>query len=155
MSELKSTIGIYAGSFSPFHIGHLDIVRQSQEIFEEVLVAKSVNPDKQIKEVVTRFPLPEKFLNYMGVMTATYDTLLTNFVATWEETWNVTLIRGLRSGADLNYEQNLIAFLRGINPRIKAVYLLCDPRYQHISSSALLGIREFSEEEFKKYVISN
>lgn len=146
----SNRIGIYPGSFNPFHIGHLDIVRQAQKVFDEVVVVRAVNPEKAFAEC----KLPDNFLNEMGVSVTAYEGLVTDLVKNYENReHDVTLIRGLRSGADLAYEQNLVAFMRNMHPEIKVVFFLCDPKYQHISSSALRGIRQFSEEEYRKYAL--
>lgn len=143
-------MGLYPGSFDPFHIGHLDIVHQAIQVFDVVLVSKGVNPDKHPND---RYSLPFNVLHGLGVKMDQYDTLLTDHIKCWEKTYDVTLVRGLRNGADLEYEQNLIAFLKGMYPQIKVAAFYCDPKYRHISSSALRGIEKFSDEEFKKYAI--
>jgi pantetheine-phosphate adenylyltransferase len=149
-NPIKSRVGIYVGSFSPFHIGHLDIVRQSQKVFDDVYVVQAINPDKAMPAI----PLPVTFLLEMNVISATHSGLVTDYIKKWEgDGYNVTLIRGLRSGADLGYEQNLVAFLRNMHPEIKVVFFLCDPKFQHVSSSALRGIRQFSEAEYRKYAV--
>lgn len=157
-------LGIYAGSFDPFHVGHLDIVQQAMHVFDKVLVAKGVNPEKSDK-IVSRYPLPEKLLHTIGathgseaepkLITCNFNNLLTELVMAWEKSgWNVTLVRGLRNGADLEYEQNMVAFLRDMHPRIKLVAFYCDPKYRHVSSSALRGIEKISELEYRKYAIA-
>jgi len=147
----KPKLGLYAGSFNPFHAGHMNIVNQAKEIFDKVLVAKGINPEKNILD----YPLPVEFLSSLGVSTSTYSCLLTDYIRDKELKYDVTLVRGLRNGADLEYEQNLVAFLKDIYPQIKVVAFYCDPRLRHISSSALRGIEKFSKEEFNKYVISS
>ena len=143
-------IGLYPGSFSPLHVGHLDVIRQAQKIFDDVVVLKAINLDKP----PSLFPLPENFLRDMGVKTEEYNGLVTDYIKNLEaQGCHVTLIRGLRSGADLAYEQNLVAFMRNMHPYLKVVFFLCDPKFQHVSSSALRGIRQFSEEEYRKYAI--
>jgi len=150
-----NTLGLYAGSFDPFHVGHLDIVNQALQVFDHVLVAKGVNPEKA-NQIASRYPLPVKFLeDSLGVKTTSYDTLLIDMIKQQEEQYNVTLVRGLRNGADLDYEQNIVAFLRGMYPRIKILAFYCDPKFRHISSSALRGIEKFSQDEYKKYVVSS
>lgn len=145
-------LGLYAGSFSPFHLGHFDVLNQGLGVFDEVLVAKCINPDKT---GIDFYPLPENFLRSLdGVKVKTWDGLLVDLIKTWEKHYDVTLIRGLRSGADLDYEQNFAAFLRGMYPQVKIVAFYCDPKLRHLSSSALRGIRKISEDEYKKYVIS-
>ena len=150
-NKRTARVGLYAGSFDPFHIGHLDIVRQAQQVFDNVFVVRAINPDKS----KASSPLPEKFLTEMNcVGVVTQEGLISDYIKGWEvQGYDVTLIRGLRSGADLGYEQNLVAFLRNMHPQIKVVFFLCDPKYQNVSSSALRGIRQFSEEEYKKYAI--
>ena len=153
----KPKMGIYAGSFSPFTIGHLDIVKQAMPIFDKVLVAQGINPEKLSNGIMLKYPLPVRFLTSLGpeVYSTVYDTLLTDLIKTWESECEVTLVRGLRNGADLEYEQNIVAFLKGMYPQIQVVAFYCDPKFRHISSSALRGIQKFSEDEYKKYVISD
>lgn len=148
----KSRMGIYAGSFSPFHIGHLNIVKQAQLVFDKILVAKGINPEKN--NDFNKYPLPEKFLTTTGAITIKYTTLLVDIIKEYECDYNVTLVRGLRSGADLEYEQNFAAFLKSMYPSVKIVAFYCDPVYRHISSSALRGIQKISDMEYKKYVVS-
>lgn len=151
---MKPTLGLYGGSFDPFHIGHLDIVNQAKQVFDVVLVAKGINPTK-VGKIEARYPLPEKFLASLGVHTVSYNTLLIDQVKKLEEEYTVTLVRGLRNGADLEYEQNLVAFLKGMYPSIKIVAFYCDPKFRHISSSSLRDIEKFSQTEYRKYVVAD
>ena len=75
MKKLK--LGLYPGSFDPFHIGHLDIVNQAIQVFDEVLVSKGVNPDKHPND---RYSLPFNTLSKLGVKWDEYDTLLTDHI---------------------------------------------------------------------------
>ena len=145
-------MGLYAGSFNPFHLGHLDVVKQANEVFDAVLVAKLNNPEKNPENF---YRLPDKFLTDMSIYATTFDGLLVDLIKHWEHEFDITLVRGLRSGADLDYEQNFAAFLRGMYPQVKIVAFYCDPKLRHISSSALRGIEKISMDEYKKYVISD
>ena len=155
MTIHKPTAGLYAGSFDPFHVGHLDIVRQACDVFDEVIVAKGINPAKLNKETFNRHPLPIKRLEALGIRCTTYDTLLVDAIKKWEQVYDVTLVRGLRNGSDLEYEQNIVAFLKGMYPEIKIVAFYCDPINRHVSSSALRDIEKFSQEEYDKYVVKD
>ena len=146
---MNKKIGIYAGSFDPFTVGHLDIANQAKQMFDSVIIARGQNPNKPAH----LNKLPEATLINLGFGVSTYESLLPDYIKAWERTHDTTLIRGLRSGYDLNEEQNLLAFLREMHPTIKVAYLLCNSKYQHISSSALRGIKQFSEEEYKKYIV--
>lgn len=159
ISELPN-VGVYCGSFRPLHIGHLDVIKQAAMIFPTVIVAQGINSSK-IKATVPadRYALPIQFLTTFrhdaDIRVDTYDTLLVDYIKKLEEEYNVTLIRGLRRGADLEYEQNLVAFLRGMHPQIKVTHFMARPELAHISSSALRDIRHFSESEYRKYVVAD
>jgi pantetheine-phosphate adenylyltransferase len=148
----KPRLGIYAGSFDPFHIGHLDVVKQAAEVFDKVLVAKGINPEKDTRDT---YPVPLHFLNDMGIYVRNFDGLLVELIKECEKEFNVTLVRGLRSGADLDYEQNFAAFLRNMYPKVKIVAFYSDPQFRHISSTALRGIKKFSDAEYRKYVVED
>lgn len=155
----KPLLGLYPGSFNPFHVGHLDIVKQAANLFPNLIVAKGVNSSKLVNgKVATGYELPTQFLTTfrhdVDIKVDSYDTLLTDYIKKLEVDYNVVVVRGLRNGADLEYEQNLVAFFRGMHPQIKIVAFYCDPVFRHISSGALRDIKHFSESEYRKYVVS-
>ena len=44
---MNMTKAIYAGSFDPLTNGHLDIINRATKLFDEVIVAVGINPDKK------------------------------------------------------------------------------------------------------------
>lgn len=146
MNAIKPKLGFYPGSFKPFHVGHWDVVKQALAIFDRVLVAQGVNPEKA---EIQKYDLPE-FL-YDVASPVTFDGLLIDEMARWEKDYDVTLVRGLRTVIDLTEEQNYIAFLRGMKPDIRVTYFFCHPEVQHVSSSRLRGLETLAPEEFAKY----
>ena len=44
--EARTTLAVYPGTFDPIHNGHIDVVRRSVQLFDEVIVAVAHNPDK-------------------------------------------------------------------------------------------------------------
>ena len=147
----KKTIGVYAGSFSPFHIGHADIVRQAVELFDRVIVAVGVNSEKS---QVDKEPLPN--LSNLGVEQSNYNGLLAdylNFVEFENDDSEVFLIRGLRNGEDLQHEQNQLQYIKDMYPSLKTVFFICDKKVEHISSSSLRALKKVSPNDYIKYVI--
>jgi len=131
-------LAIYAGSFNPFHIGHLNIARKSERIFGKgnVLIAIGINPSKpQIGDPTIRL---QEIENSTGITTIFYDCFLHELIEQKEkEGYNVILVRGLRNGDDLAYEDNQLKFIRDFKDDINVVFIRCDEQYEHISSSAI------------------
>jgi pantetheine-phosphate adenylyltransferase len=137
-------IGIYPGSFSPFHIGHFNIVRKAEAMFDKVIIARGINPDKeQEKESI-----PESLLNEVVI----YDGLITEL---FQKVHNVEFffVRGLRNVHDIGYEDNLRKTVLDINDKIQFVYFFCDKHLEHISSSQIRGLRKFNPEFAERYLL--
>lgn len=143
----KIRVGLYTGSFNPFHLGHLDVLKKASLVFDKVIVAYGNNPEKGVRTINT----PDA-LNYFQV--DTYDGLVTDYITSVEnDKIDVTLVRGLRNGADLDYEANQLAFINDIKPGVKVVYIPCDKQYEHISSSAIRNLEKFDRELANKYIV--
>lgn len=142
----KPRIGVYAGSFNPFHKGHLNVLKQAEGIFDKVVVAYGINPEKEKHKVVVPKTIEDReVIVYEGLL----PTVLKEYEASGCE---VTLIRGLRNEYDLNYEQNLISFVRDYMPDVRVVFFLCDKEYEHVSSGAIRSLSEFNA-DVSKYLV--
>lgn len=131
-------IGIYAGSFNPFHKGHYDILQKAEKIFDKVIIARGINPEKN-NEIL---PLPE-ILKYRQI--ENYNGLLTDFIDKLD--YNTTLIRGLRNATDLQYEITQYRFLQEFKNDINIVSIFCDKEYEHISSSSIRMLKKYNKDE--------
>ena len=127
---------IYAGSFDPFTLGHLDIVKAGSEIFDNVIVGVTYNIEKKgfipiedrvrlIKEAVKAFPNVEVF---------SYDGLTVDFA---RKNNADVLIRGLRNSADFEYEKELAQVNEKLDSNIKTIFLMAKPEHSFVSSSAV------------------
>lgn len=129
-------IGVYAGSFNPFHKGHYDILQKAESIFDKVIIARGINPSK-MDELL---PLSDK-LKYR--QTEVYDGLLTDFIDGLG--YDVTLVRGLRNSTDLQFETTQYRFLKELKPDIKVVNILSDVQYEHLSSSSIKMLQKYGK----------
>lgn len=149
---MKNKIGIYAGSFNPFHKGHLDIVNQAKQLFDEVIVAFGYNPTKDANE---KEPLPD--FDKLGIVDESYFGLLADYLKSVSKRGDgnndVFLIRGLRNGEDLQHEQNQLQFIREMYPDLKVVFFICDKNLEHVSSSSLRALKKVSHEYYEKYIV--
>ena len=144
-------VGIYAGSFDPFHIGHMDILNKAENIFDKVIIAKGLNRKKddntyrwnsEFKKLKTLLPGNE-VIQYQGLL---IDVLKE------QKDVNITLIRGLRNGYDLDAENTLTAFMKDMYPELNIVYISSNKDLEHISSSAIREIRTYDEKLVEKYL---
>ena len=101
-------IGFYAGSFDPFTLGHMHIVREANKLFDKVYIGIGVNnskkryyDQKEMKEAISKVLVKEGLDNVEVII---YDGLTVNCAKSVGATY---LIRGIRNGMDYDYEENL------------------------------------------------
>ncbi len=114
---------IYPGSFDPFTNGHLDMVKKSADIFDHVFVVIGVNSEKR-----RSFPAPEmaeamrRTIRDNGITNCevcVWEGLVAEFAKLFGADY---MIRGLRNNMDYNYEENVAAVNKLINPDLEYVY---------------------------------
>jgi pantetheine-phosphate adenylyltransferase len=138
-------VGVYPGSFNPWHKGHLNILEKAEKIFDKVILARGINPEK--KNVIMSLPNSIANRTWMN-----YDGLLTDFIKTLPFD-NITVIRGLRNSVDLQYELNQYRYLQDLMPDIQLISIFCDKEYEHISSSGIRLLTQYGEDKIKKYLV--
>ena len=114
---------IYPGSFDPFTNGHLDIVRKASDIFEKVYVVIGVNAEKARSFAAE--PMAQAIrdtLTGQGI-TNCEVVIWKGLVAEYARLRGTEyMIRGLRNNMDYNYEENIAAVNKLINPELEYVY---------------------------------
>lgn len=108
---MKKTIVMFPGSFDPVTRGHMDIIRRAARMFDRVIVAVMVNPEKRgCFPFEKRIEMLEKACSEMKNVSVIHATGLTAEVA---KEMNVTaLVRGVRNVSDLEAE-NAMAHING------------------------------------------
>ena len=124
------------GSFDPLHKGHVEVIARAANLFDEVVVAVSVNPAKRYRfSTQERIAMIETTLSSLAGVTARPmgPGLLAEFC---REIGAGAIVKGLRNGADLEFEAPMAAMNRHLTG-VETVYLPADARYTHLSSSLI------------------
>lgn len=144
-------IGFYAGSFDPFTVGHLHIVKSALKIFDKVIIGVGINSDKRrrydrIKMVEAIKKLLE-YENLENVEVIIYNGLSAE-VAKREHNADF-LIRGIRNGIDYSAEENLAR----INEEIMGIdtVFIRAGQYGAVSSSMVQDLIK-NKVDISKYV---
>ena len=131
-------IGIYPGTFDPLTYGHIDVIKRSLKIVDEVVVAVSsdnskdylFNPHERVALIKDSLFKDLKFKKNI-IKVVSFDTLTTNLCKRFKAT---TIFRGLRAVSDFEYEFQLAGMNRKLDKNIETVFLMSDVDKQVISS---------------------
>jgi pantetheine-phosphate adenylyltransferase len=129
-------IAVFAGSFSPFHKGHYNVLQKAEKLFDKVIIAFGKNPAKDVHA----WPVPKTISNRQ---ITSYDSLLTDHIDSFG--YDVTVVRGLRNSTDFNYEQNQYRYIQELKPDIKIINIFCDKEFEHISSSGIRTLEKYNK----------
>lgn len=127
-------IGIYPGSFNPWHIGHEDILNKAEKLFDKVIVVKAINPDKDATEAANQFKLLKNQLPDREVIFVE-GNIITKLFA--NNVRNPHLIRGLRNDEDLIYEEKYLSLCKEYHSDLRYVMFLSNQENKNISSSMI------------------
>ena len=137
---------IYPGTFDPITFGHIDLIKKSLNIFDQVIVAVSDgNTKNYLFNANEREYLIKKALfndlkfSKKKIIVTSFKTLTTDFCKKMKS--NV-IIRGLRATSDFEYEFQLAGMNKKLNKLVETVFLMSDPENQIISSKFVKEIIE-------------
>jgi pantetheine-phosphate adenylyltransferase len=142
-------IGIYPGSFNPWHEGHNDILKKSLEVFDKVYVCVMHNPDKEDSRFGAFSTVMAKIGHRRDTIVIISERNLKDIVKDIideEEKeplpCKFAIIRGLRNGNDLQYEMNNQYWNEDTGLYTPFVYFITDRKLAHVSSSAIRTIKK-------------
>ena len=132
-------IAVYAGSFDPITLGHLDVLEDASQMFDKVIITVSNNINKtSLLSVNERLNLIKESIKHLpNVEADSFDGLTVEYAKSKNAE---ILIRGLRAVSDFEYEMQLSQTNRALNQNIKTVFLITKPEYNFISSSSVKEI---------------
>lgn len=147
--DRKPNIGLYAGSFNPFHIGHYHVLIEAERIFDKVIILKGKNPDKDGYAFSRESFAP--ILQYRQI--ESYTGLLTDYIKQNSEFCNITLIKGIRDDKDLAHEMKQIRFMKEMyDDHLRIVFIPTNPNVNHVSSSDIRMLQKIDPKLAEQYL---
>lgn len=133
-----SKIAVVPGSFDPVTLGHLDVIRRTAKIFDEVHVLVVHNPGKD-----AMLPISERVGLIQKSIAEDPEIPSNVLVASWSmgllvdyctEVGANVLVKGIRSQIDVAYETPMVLMNRSL-ANVETVFMLPDPAHAHVSST--------------------
>lgn len=121
--------GLYIGSFDPFTLGHLDVVKQAVDLFDTVYVIIASNENKSRRfAMMSMINRLQKYFNEVFgedkvIVNNKYDVLTPDIAKQLDCKY---IIRGLRSTSDYLYEENLYNQYKMLDKDLKVIYFKTD-----------------------------
>ncbi len=131
------SIAICPGSFDPITLGHLNIIRRTARIFDEVVVVIMQNSTKKspMFTVEERVEMVRKATErYENVKVDSSDILLAEYARQYE---GAVIVKGLRAASDFEYEFQMNLINKQIRPELETMFLTASGKYTFLSSSVV------------------
>ena len=128
---------IYPGSFDPVTNGHLDIIARGCKLFDEIIIAILVNPEK--RPFFTIEERREMLLEVTAeinkgscrLLVEDFQGLLVEYAIARQAD---AIVRGIRAISDYEYELQMALMNRRLEPRIETVFMMPAEAYSYVSS---------------------
>jgi pantetheine-phosphate adenylyltransferase len=128
---------IYPGSFDPVTNGHLDIIERGCKLFDEIIIAILVHPDKkpfftieQRREMLAQV-IAEIEHGSCRLLIEDFQGLLVDYAVQRKAD---AIVRGIRAISDYEYELQMALMNRRLEPRIETVFMMPAEVYSYVSS---------------------
>jgi len=136
---------IFPGSFDPLTNGHLDIIKRSSPLFDEIIVAVLNNADKRPMFTVEercemiREILPTVDTDGCTLIVDSFSGLTADFA---KRSGATAIVRGIRAVSDYEYELRMALMNRRLEPTIETVFLMAGEEFSYVSSTLMKQVFE-------------
>ncbi len=131
----STNLAVYPGSFDPITHGHIDLVQRTLRVFDRVIIAIAINPEKDhsLFSVEERLTMIGEVFRRSGkrVKVDSFEGLLVDYA---ERIGAEVIVRGLRAVSDFEYEFQMAMMNRELKPNIETLFMMTGESYFYISS---------------------
>ena len=137
-------IAVYPGSFDPITYGHIDIIERGSKLFDKVVVAILINPNKKpLFTVEERLEMIRNSLGHLPeekIEISSFSGLLVDYV---KKINAKAILRGIRAISDFEYEFQMALTNRRLLKKVDTVFMMPDERYSYLSANLVREIASF------------
>jgi pantetheine-phosphate adenylyltransferase len=132
-------LAVYAGSFDPPTLGHLDLIERASELFSDVIVGIGKHATRTpLFSVEERLDLVSRVSAHLpNVVVESFDGLLIQFC---KQKNARVIVRGLRAATDFEYELQIAHANADLEPEVDTVFLPTRTKNGFISASLVREI---------------
>ncbi len=137
-------IALYPGSFDPLTNGHVDVLRVALAIADRVVVAIGIHPGKkplfsfqERADMISAFEGVCMWQDAHRISVISFDGLAVDAARAAGAT---CLLRGLRDGADFDYEMQMAGMNGEMAPDIPTIFIPARPQTRHITATLVRQI---------------
>lgn len=129
------------GTFDPMTNGHLDIIERASAVFDEVVVAVALSPEKgggPLFSIDERVEMASMATAHLGNVTVRpFDSLLVDLARQLDAR---IIVKGLRAVTDFEREFQMAQLNYRLDDSIETMFIVSIPEYMYLSSSAVKEI---------------
>jgi pantetheine-phosphate adenylyltransferase len=132
-------LAVYAGSFDPVTLGHVDLIERASALFSDVIVAVGVHPTRHpLFSVEERLSMLEEVTKPLSnVSVESFDMLLIDFCRARSAR---VIVRGLRAATDFEYELQIAHANADLLPEVDTIFLPTRTKHGFVSASLVREI---------------
>lgn len=135
IQQMTKRIAVFPGQFDPITNGHLDVIRRATGLFDELIVAVGINPEK--KEMFTIEERLDMIKTLLADIPRTRVDKFTGLTVDFVRAANANvLLRGIRDASDLRYEFQLAMANRTVGG-VETVFIMTGDEFALTSSSLI------------------
>jgi pantetheine-phosphate adenylyltransferase len=133
-------LGVYAGSFDPLTVGHLWMIEEGTRLFDKLIVAVGVNPDKKYTFALEErlVMLRESTKKFRNVSVSAFSNRYLIHYA--QEVRATHILRGIRTESDYEFERTMRNINGDLDAEICTVFLMPPRGIAEVSSSMVRGL---------------